>query len=152
MSITLGIVGAGAIGAVHTNAAKAAGSKVLCIADVNEKAAKKLASETGVANTTGDPQEPSGGQLVPSPRYSPASARHPSAVVSIQNALFGLFGSWMQQAPIGSPGQTKSPHVTPGSHAAPAARRPHPAPPLASIVCGRAASTPPMRRRTCRRW
>ena len=60
MSIKIGIVGAGAIGAVHANAAKGAGSEVLCIADVNETAAKALAKETGVANTTGNPPRADG--------------------------------------------------------------------------------------------
>ena len=60
MTIKLGIVGGGAIGSVHATAAKAVGSDIVdlrCIADVDEKAAKKLAAQHGNAHTTADPQQ-----------------------------------------------------------------------------------------------
>lgn len=54
MSIKLGIIGAGAIGEVHTQAAKRAGIPVVGIADVNAKAAAALAGREGVAYHTGN--------------------------------------------------------------------------------------------------
>ena len=45
MSITLGIIGAGTIGEVHAKAAAEAGTQVARIADLDLKAAKKLAEK-----------------------------------------------------------------------------------------------------------
>ena len=53
MSIKLGIIGAGAIGNVHANAAKNAGSTVVGFADVNEAAAKAAAQQHGAKIATG---------------------------------------------------------------------------------------------------
>ena len=48
MSIKIGIVGAGAIGAVHTQAAKRVGEEIVAIADLNHKAAESLAQREGI--------------------------------------------------------------------------------------------------------
>lgn len=47
MSITIGIVGAGAIGRVHAEASRDMGLKIGCIADILPEKAKKLASDVG---------------------------------------------------------------------------------------------------------
>lgn len=57
MGIKLGIVGAGTIGQVHAQTAKRLGVPVVCIADLNEAAAKKLAAAEGIPNTTGNPAQ-----------------------------------------------------------------------------------------------
>lgn len=56
MAIRLGIVGAGAIGRVHADAAKEVdGIDVACVADVNGAAAKTFASDLGVPEVSTDP-------------------------------------------------------------------------------------------------
>ena len=56
MAIRLGIIGAGAIGRVHANAAKeVAGIEATCVADVNGTAAKSFASDLGVPEVSTDP-------------------------------------------------------------------------------------------------
>lgn len=55
MSIRIGIIGAGAIGAVHAQAAKRVGETVVAIADLNLKAAEALAKREGIETALGDP-------------------------------------------------------------------------------------------------
>ena len=52
MSFKLGIIGAGAIGAVHAGAAKANGIEVVSVTDVNEEAAKSFAKREGLSSYT----------------------------------------------------------------------------------------------------
>lgn len=55
MSIRIGIVGAGAIGRVHAQAAKRVGNQIVCVADTNEAAAQALAQAEGISQTTDSP-------------------------------------------------------------------------------------------------
>jgi len=57
MPIKLGIIGAGAIGQSHAQTAKRVGVDIACIADVNEQAARTLASASGVSAITSKPEE-----------------------------------------------------------------------------------------------
>ena len=57
MPIKLGIIGAGAIGQLHAQTAKRVGVDIACIADVNEQAARTLASSIGVSAFTSKPEE-----------------------------------------------------------------------------------------------
>lgn len=56
MSIRLGIVGAGSIGRAHAQAARRIGLDLVCVADVNGEAARRLAEDEAIAQSTDDPQ------------------------------------------------------------------------------------------------
>ncbi len=57
MSINLGIIGAGAIGTMHTNTLKGMGIDVVGLADIDPKPLKKLADANNIKFTTTDPQK-----------------------------------------------------------------------------------------------
>lgn len=57
MSIKLGIIGAGAIGRAHLQAAKNAGVEVTCVADVAGDSARAAAASFGIARSTDKPAE-----------------------------------------------------------------------------------------------
>jgi predicted dehydrogenase len=57
MSIRLGIVGAGGIGRAHVTAAGKVGIEVVAVADVDAKAARRLADDYSIREAFGSPQE-----------------------------------------------------------------------------------------------